>query len=60
MVIRYACKDFRRHMNINEKMTIRGMIRKYRRKYPGFFGGVEKIIGVGCVYVLLFALVPGS
>jgi hypothetical protein len=59
-VVRYANKNFRDHMKITDNVTIRGLLRRYERRFPRFFSFTKKTFIVCGITVLMLALIPGS
>lgn len=57
---RYGHKNFRDHMQISDNITIKGILRRYQRKYPQFFSFTKKSFIMSSLCVLILALVPGS
>jgi len=59
-IIRYTNKNFKEHMKISDNVTMRGIIRRYERKYPRFFGATKKSFVISGLIVLMLATIPGT
>jgi hypothetical protein len=58
--IRYGVKSFKDHMKISDNITLKGLIRRYQRKYPTFFSVAKKTFIVSGIYMIGMSLIPGS
>ena len=59
LLTRYGCKNFKDYMNISNTVTLRGLMRRYRRKYPTFFKGIKFGFTLCGTYVIVMSLIPG-
>lgn len=57
---RYALKNFRQQMNIHDKVTLRGLLRRFGRKYPRTTHAFQISLLLSSVYILTMTLIPGS
>lgn len=58
--IRYGCKNFKHHMNITNNITLKGLLRRYQRKYPTFFRGMKLTFIISGLYVIGLSMIPGT
>lgn len=57
---KYAFKDFKSHMNMQNHQTLKGLIRRLARKYPKAYRAVQQTLLFSTVYALAMTLIPGS
>ena len=57
-ILKFGMKNFKNHMNINQNITLGGMLRRYSRKYPKTYKFLTATsIGIG-VYITLMLVLP--
>ena len=59
-MLKYGIKNFKDHMNIDQNLTLRGLLRRYSRKYPRTFDGIKKTFVIGGIYWTMMFLIPGT
>ena len=59
-LVRYACKNFKDHMKITDNVTLKGIMRRYQRKYPRVFMTVKHGFIVSGIYLVGMSLIPGT
>jgi len=58
-ILKFGIKNFKNHMNINQNITLGGMLHRYSRKYPKTHKFITATsIGIG-VYITLMLVLPG-
>ncbi len=60
LMLNYGIKNFKNHMNIDQKLTLRGLLRRSSRKYPRTFDCIKKLFVIGGVYWTMMFLIPGT
>ena len=58
--VRYACKNFKNHMKIEDNVTFRGIMRRYQRKYPRVSMVIRHGFIVSSLYMIGMSMIPGS